>query len=712
MKHTSFSLLPAVLALVFTAFPGTAPAAPLNAPEYVATTIVPETTSVRPGDTLTLMVEQTIKPGWHTYWKNPGDSGEALTVTWTLPEGLSAGALQWPSPHRMPIGPLLNFGYSEKVRYLTDIAVPENYTGTSITLNADLAWLVCEEICIPETTKIDLSVPVTQDTPVATDEAAFKQARAAMPRSVAWPGMLEELDGSLMLSFTPDSEEVASLQGATDFAFFPEEWGLIQYAAPQTGGLEGNQIKLQLKRDTRALKDVPEIKGIITYVKADGTHEGVAAPAPAPDQPAASYKIASDITLPQALVFALLGGLILNLMPCVFPVLSIKALGLIRMSTHEQAHAVTHGIMYTLGILLSFGALAGVLISLQQAGAQIGWGFQLQSPVVVLLLSYLLFILGLNLAGFFEISGGGLTNVGSGLARKHGYSGSFFTGMLATIVATPCTAPAMGAAMGYALTQGPVTVIAISLALGFGLALPYLLLTCIPPLRKALPKPGHWMETFRQFLSFPMFGFAAWLLWVYSQQVDDILYALLGLVMIAFGIWMWRNAPVRREGRALVRLISILSFLIALAVAAVSMTRTSVPLVEGQLTPEQSPMQHAGNWKNFTQADFDTALKGNDPVFVNMTAAWCITCKVNEKVALAPQSTQDLFTAQKVTYFIGDWTNQNPEITKFLSVYGRNGVPLYVYVGSRDLTTNQRPEPVVLPQLLTPGLIEDIVTYN
>lgn len=711
MKHTSFSLLPAVLALVFTAFPGTAPAAPLNAPEYVATTIVPETTSVRPGDTLTLMVEQTIKPGWHTYWKNPGDSGEALTVTWTLPEGLSAGALQWPSPHRMPIGPLLNFGYSEKVRYLTDIAVPENYTGTSITLNADLAWLVCEEICIPETTKIDLSVPVTQDTPVATDETAFKEARAAMPRTVAWPGMLEELDGSLMLSFTPDSEEVASLQGATDFAFFPEEWGLIQYAAPQTGGLEGNQIKLQLKRDTRALKDVPEIKGIITYVKADGTHEGVAVQVPI-SQPAKTYKVTSDLTLPRALVFALLGGLILNLMPCVFPVLSIKALGLIRMSTHEQAHAVTHGIMYTLGILLSFGALAAVLISLQQAGAQIGWGFQLQNPVVVLLLSYLLFILGLNLAGFFEISGGGLTNVGSGLARKHGYSGSFFTGMLATIVATPCTAPAMGAAMGYALTQGPVTVIAISLALGFGLALPYLLLTCIPPLRKALPKPGHWMETFRQFLSFPMFGFAAWLLWVYSQQVDDILYALLGLVMIAFGIWMWRNAPVRREGRALVRLISILSFLIALAVAAVSMTRTPAPLIEGQLVPEQSPMQHAGNWKNFTQADFDAALKGNDPVFVNMTAAWCITCKVNEKVALAPQSTQDLFTAQKVTYFIGDWTNQNPEITKFLSVYGRNGVPLYVYVGSRDLTTNQRPEPVVLPQLLTPGLIEDIVTYN
>ena len=724
MKHISFSLLPAVLALVFMAFLGTGSAAPLNAPEYVATTITPETTSVRPGDTLTLMIEQTIKPGWHTYWKNPGDSGEALTVTWTLPEGLTAGALQWPSPHRMPIGPLLNFGYSDKVRYLTDIVVPENYTGTSITLNADLAWLVCEEICIPETTKIDLSVPVASDTPVATDEAAFKQARAAMPRAVAWPGMLEELDGAVVLSFTPDSEELAALQGSTDFAFFPEEWGLIQYAAPQTGGLDDKQIKLELKRDTRALKDVPEIKGVITYQKPDGTHEGVAvqvavpsqneiaAPAPAPDQPASPYKTASTMSLPQALVLALLGGLILNLMPCVFPVLSIKALGLIRMSTHEQAHAVTHGIMYTLGILLSFAALAALLIFLQHAGNQIGWGFQLQNPVVVLLLSYLLFILGLNLAGFFEIGGGGLANVGSGLARKHGYSGSFFTGMLATLVATPCTAPFMGAAMGYALTQGAVTVIAISLALGFGLALPYLLLTCIPPLRKALPKPGHWMETFRQFLSFPMFGFAAWLVWVYSQQVDDILFALLGLVMIAFGIWMWRNAPVRREGRALVRLISILSFLIALAVAASSMTRMSAPIIEGQLSTEPSTMQHAGNWKNFTQADFDTALKGNDPVFVNMTASWCITCKVNEKVALAPQSTQDLFAAQKVTYLIGDWTNQNPEITKFLSAYGRNGVPLYVYVGSRDLTTNQRPEPVVLPQLLTPGLIEDIVTYN
>ena len=727
MKHTPLSLLIPVLALVLSVFAGAAHAAPLGTPEYVETTIKPETQSVRPGDTLTLMIEQTIKPGWHTYWKNPGDSGEALSVTWTLPEGVTAAPLQWPSPHRMPIGPLLNFGYSDTVRYLTDITVPENFAGTSIAINADLAWLVCEEICIPETTKIDISVPVSPDASSATDEAGFARARAALPRVVAWPGMLEERDGAILLSFTPDSEEMTALQGSTDFSFFPEEWGLIQYAAPQTGGIDGAQIKLDLKRDTRALKDVPEIKGIITYQKPDGTHEGVAvqvavpsqetiaAPTPAPDQPATEYKQTATSTLPQALVLALLGGLILNLMPCVFPVLSIKALGLIRMSTHEQAHAVTHGFMYTLGILVSFAALAGVLIFLQYAGNQIGWGFQLQNPIVVLLLAYLLFVLGLNLAGFFEIGGNGIANVGSGLARKHGYSGSFFTGVLATIVATPCTAPFMGAAMGYALTQGPVTVIAISLALGLGLALPYLLLTCIPPLRKALPKPGHWMETFRQFLSFPMFGFAAWLVWVYTQQVDGfyaILTALLGLILIAFGIWMWRNAPVKPYGKIIVRTISVLSFVVALAIAISSMQRMPNPVIEGQLSTEAPAMEHAGDWKDFSQESFDTALKGNDPIFVNMTASWCITCKVNEKIALAPQTTQDLFAAQKVTYLIGDWTNANPEITKFLSAYGRNGVPLYVYVGSRDLTTNQRPEPVVLPQLLTPGLIEDIVTYN
>lgn len=728
MKHTPFSLLLPVLALalfVFSALPGAAGAAPLNAPEYVETVIVPETGSVRPGDTVTLMIEQKIKPGWHTYWKNPGDSGEALTVTWTLPAGVTITPLQWPSPHRMPIGPLLNFGYSDTVRYLAEMTVPENYTGDDVAINADLAWLVCEEICIPETTKMDLSVPVTADQPAATDEAGFASARAAMPRTVAWPGMIEEQDGVIVLSFTPDSEELTALQGATGFAFFPEEWGLIQYAAQQTGGIDGTRLEMLLKRDTRALKDVPEIKGVITYETADGHHHGVAVQVAVPSheaiaatpetatpaQPATPDRLGATSSLPQALIFALLGGLILNLMPCVFPVLSIKALGLIRMSTHEQAHAVTHGLMYTLGILMSFAALAVLLIFLQQAGNQIGWGFQLQNPVVVLLLAYLLFVLGLNLAGVFEISGN-IANVGSGLARKHGYSGSFFTGMLATIVATPCTAPFMGAAMGYALTQGPATVISIALALGFGLALPYLLLTAIPPLRKALPKPGHWMETFRQFLSFPMFGFAAWLVWVYSQQADDILFPLLGLVLIAFGIWLWRNAPVRRAGRILVRIVSVLSFLIAVVIAAGSMARMPAPVAEGRLTAEPPPMQHAGDWKPFSQSAFDEALKGNDPVFVNMTASWCITCKVNERIALAPQATQDLFAAQKVTYFIGDWTNQNPEITKFLSAYGRNGVPLYVYVGSRDLTTSQRPEPVVLPQFLTPGLIEDIVTYN
>jgi thiol:disulfide interchange protein DsbD len=421
---------------------------------------------------------------------------------------------------------------------------------------------------------------------------------------------------------------------------------------------------------------------------------------------------APAISLWQALGLALLGGLILNLMPCVFPVLSMKALSLVKMSNREQSHAVVHGLAYTAGILVCFGVIAAILIALQQTGQQIGWGFQLQSPIVVLLLAYLLFLIGLNLSGVFEVGSASLTNIGSRLSQRQGYTGSFFTGMLATVVATPCTAPFMGAAMGYALTQPPTAALGVFMALGLGLALPYLLLAGIPAFRRALPHPGAWMETFRQFLAFPMYASVAWLVWVYGQQVEGayaILLAGLGIVFIAMGVWIWKKAPLRHPANALVKVVSVMCFGAALAIAALSIMRA--PFVASSAVADQ-PVQHSGNWTPFTQDQLDTALKGNDPVFVNMTASWCITCKVNERVALAVDSTQDLFKEKKILYLVGDWTNQNPEITAYLGTHGRSGVPLYVFYGSRDPTTNARPEPVVLPQLLTPGLIADVVTYN
>lgn len=699
-------------------------------PRYVQTRIVPEFSSVRPGQTLTLAIDQEIAEHWHVYWKNPGDSGEALSVTWTLPPGFSAGDMQWPVPSRIPIGPLLNYGYSDHVTFLTDITVPD-VSGESVPVKAELAWLVCEEICVPEATTIDFTLPVAKDgeEPQATDPDLFRQARAAMPESADWPGMVEERDGMLQLNFTLDDAASAELKAATAIEFFPDEWGIILNAAPQDNRVEDRTLELHLSRDTRELQELGgQITGLVAYTSGTDGKKAVRVQLPVAASPAVMERLAREtlseesgtrphikpITLWQALSLALLGGLVLNLMPCVFPVLSMKALSLVKMSAQEQAHAVTHGIMYTCGILVSFSLIAAALMTLQAAGNQIGWGFQMQNPVVVLLLAYLLFLMGLNLSGMFEIGSSRVANLGSKLSQTKGYAGSFFTGMLATVVATPCTAPFMGAAMGYAVTQSPLTALSIFIALGTGLALPYLLLTVLPPLRRALPRPGHWMETFRQFLAFPLYASTAWLVWVYGQQIEGvygILLAGLGLVFIALGIWIWKNAPQRQPARTFVHGTAVASLALAVTIAGLSMVKP-IKTESAENAAQAVSMQHAGNWKPYSRATLDDALKGNDPVFVNMTASWCITCKVNERVALAVDDTQRIFSDQKVLYLIGDWTNQNPEVTAYLSSYGRTGVPLYVYYGSRDLTTNQRPEPVVLPQLLTPGLIADIVTYH
>ncbi len=425
----------------------------------------------------------------------------------------------------------------------------------------------------------------------------------------------------------------------------------------------------------------------------------------------AAVAAAPDTTTPpaeptsfgQAIFLALLGGLILNLMPCVFPVLSMKALSLVKMSEKEQSHANLHGVFYTAGVMLCFASIAGLLIALQMAGQQIGWGFQLQNPIVILLLAYLLFAMALNLSGFFEIKSGPLANIGHKLASKHGYKGSFFTGVLATIVATPCTAPFMATAMGYALTQSPIISLTVFLALGFGLALPYLLLCFIPALRKSLPKPGAWMETFRQFLSFPLFASVAWLIWVYAQQVSGghgTLLGLSGLILIAFGIWVARHEPRKQPWKTGIHAVSITSIILAFIIAGISHSGPALTQSE-----KESSVPHI----SFSTVEFEKLVAGNDPIFVDMTASWCITCKVNEKIAIETNATQTLFKQKNIQYVVGDWTNQNPEITKYLSTYGRNGVPLYVFYGARDTTTGQRPEPKILPQLLTSGLIADVI---
>jgi thiol:disulfide interchange protein DsbD len=402
------------------------------------------------------------------------------------------------------------------------------------------------------------------------------------------------------------------------------------------------------------------------------------------------------MTLLYAAIAALIAGIILNFMPCVFPVLSIKILSLTEHRAESPGRVRLHGVAYTMGTLASFAVLAGVLQGLRAGGAEIGWGFQLQSPLMVAALAFILFALGLSLSGVLTI-GTSLTRLGgSRLLQRGGLSGSFFAGVLATVVATPCTAPFMGASIGYALVQPFAVGLLVFLALGLGLALPFLVLACAPGLQRLLPRPGRWMETLKQLLAFPLYATVAWLVWVLSFQVGapGLLAALAGLVLIAFGAWAFRmsqeQGDVSRrvfQGMAAVSAAGVIALAVMIVSDRSGGTNVEVALSKGPSEP-------------FSQQRLDALLASGQPVFLNMTAAWCITCLVNERTSLSTDAVRKVFAGKGIAYLKGDWTNRNPEITRLLERFGRSGVPLYVlYRGGSD--------PVVLPQILTPSLVLD-----
>lgn len=663
--------------------------------KHVSVRLYPSVTQVSGGETVSVGIALGVDEGWHTYWVNPGDSGMTPRVVWSGLEGISPAAIQWPIPARMQTGPLTDFGYATDHVLLQDLVLPEELPDGPVTLNADIDILVCHEICIPESHSASFILNGAQ----APQKEAVESARGALPVDMGWATTINEENGDLVVTVQTDMPRAFARTETIEI--YPEEWGLIANPAPTKATLKGETLILRTKRGERALSDAPPVsKLVITYEDASGKRTGVRV-STMESSGASMAEDGATLGIVKAFFFALLGGLILNLMPCVFPVLSMKALSLSYLKDKELVVARRQGIAYTLGILATFALVAGGLIALKAGGAQVGWGFQLQHPLVILTLIYLFFLIGLNLSGYFEIPSR-LSNMGHSLTRKEGLRGSFFTGVLATIVATPCTAPFMGAAMGYALTQPWYAAMTVFLALGLGLALPYLVLTFVPAARHLLPKPGAWMETFRQFLAFPMFASVCWLVWVLSQQVSHMgqLSALLGMLAIGFGLWLLNRC---RRG-VIVLMLAAASFVFAAStfftVKPLAQSSTHVTAVSDD------------NWEDFTRALLEEHLDGHAPVFVNMTAAWCITCKVNERVALLGDETKALFKEKGVVYLKGDWTNQNPEITNYLETYGRSGVPIYVYYAPRDAATGARPAPVVLPQILTPGIIKDALTES
>jgi len=708
-------LMPFLAAIfIFTASMTTSAQSPEQDPtiddNLVKIRLLAERTDVSGGDEIWIGIEKSIAPHWHTYWKNPGDSGTITKANWKLPEGATVSDIHWPTPKKLPYGPLMNYGYENNVFLLQRLKLPKTLPEGALTLTADIELLVCKEECIPEYGTYTLTLNGTQSE-TEDNSAYFEAAIAKLPVTVSWPSTFEQTNTHFKLGVTLP-ETIASDIKPETLVFYPHEWGLIENAAMQSALLNETQLTFSQKIGERDATDLKNAEFLVTYTNKQGRpnsykinatpkpiamiQENVATPLPL------TTSDNSNITIATALLYAFLGGIILNLMPCVFPVLSIKALSLVKIADKSRSIARMHGIAYTAGVVLSSIAIAAILLILKSAGAQIGWGFQLQNPIVVGALAYLLFIIGLNLMGFFEFNNR-LGNVGNKLTQGESLNSSFFTGILATLVATPCVAPFMAAAIGFALTQPALINLSVFAALGFGLAAPYLLLSFIPAFQRIMPKPGAWMNTFKELLSFPIFIFAIWLLSVIAilSGSAGVLQILIGMSAITFGIWLWKKSAGRSIGNTILKIIAILTFAIATFMLVTQQKQITAS--------ENNTLDTQSFGEVFTPEKLSQILDEEDePVFVEMTAQWCITCKVNHKIAINIDSTKKVFQENNVRYLIGDWTSEDPDITKYLNNYGRNGVPIYVYYGQKNTETGQRPEAQILPQILTPKTITNL----
>ncbi len=672
--------------------------------DNVKAQLVGEVSTIAPGQSFWVALEFTIRDGWHTYWRNPGDSGQATTLKWQLPAGFAAGDIVWTTPHRFELPPLVNYGYAKQAVHLVNITAPKDLAvGTPVVLSAKVAWLVCSDVCIPGDAELQLNLPVTAQAGSADPAAAalFSAARSELPSPQLAATTARIKDGRLMIAL--GKEWGATLPQITSLSFFPYDEGGIDYAAPQTLTRTKDEVTLAMKLGDQPPKG-GTVRGVLVATEQSGNGAvtvpmEIAAGFTAGNGASTSARGAAEAGTSVAvlMLLAILGGLILNLMPCVFPVLSIKAIGLVEQAKKHPAAVRTKGLVFAAGVIGSMLCLAAVLLVLRAGGEQIGWGFQLQSPLFVTFLVYLLLAVGLNLSGVFEV-GGGLAGVGDSLTQGDSYRASFFTGVLTTLVATPCTAPYMAFAVGAALTQPAAIALCIFAALGLGLALPYLLLSFAPWLRRALPKPGAWMDTLKQVFAFPIYASAAWLLWVLAQQTSSfgLGAALAGAILVALAAWAYQKS---KAGSAAGRAVALVTATLSVLIAVVLPVRfAGVAAAAGAAAGGASSQ---GEWRRYDAAEVAKLESEGRPLLVDFTASWCLTCLVNERNAFSDPAVQEVFHSKGVTLMKADWTNRDPVITKALASFGRAGVPLYVVYNSKPGT-----EPVILPQLLTAGIVQ------
>ena len=653
--------------------------------EQVSLTLEAGQAEVGPGQTFWLGLRFDLIPDWHVYWRNPGDSGEAPRVAWTLPSGWQAGNIRWPVPKRIAVGPLVNYGYEDTVTLLVPITVPPDASPQrqGIRIAADVSWLVCKEECIPQDGRIGVALTVV-------DREATAQHDRFEPVRASWP---VELPGDASYQTTPDglmlhvSSTALSFERAADVWFAANSWGPVAPSGAQSWQSDRQWLTLNLPSGDAPLAPGAKLEGLLVVTdtnSGESLTRGFTITAP----PRSAAPAQASVTLLLAIGFAVLGGLLLNLMPCVLPVLSIKAVGLLQHASGSTRQARRHGLAFTAGVLLTFSSLALLIIGLRAGGTAVGWGFQLQEPAVVIGLMLLMLALGLNLSGVFTV-GSNLSGVGQGFTERRDLRGSFATGILAVLVASPCTAPFMGTALGFALTRPALETLAVFGGLAIGFALPMLLLSTKPGWARWLPKPGPWMERFRNALAFPLYATAAWLLWVLTQQIDATRLAavLAGSVSFAFALW-WLGQPIKRTR---VRQSLVAAWLLVSLAFVGYASRAEAPVDNAT-----NRMVGADRWSAQKVAEHRAAGRA---VLVNFTAAWCITCKVNERVALDTDAVRDALDKHDIAYLKGDWTNRDAAISVELQRHGRSGVPLYLLYPAGPGA------PEVLPQILTEGLV-------
>ncbi len=677
----------------------------------VTVELVSAATSIQPGQPFTVALRMQHDPHWHSYWINAG-TGYPTSLAWTLPEGFKAGEIQWPTPHvvKDSAGKITGNGYDGENFLFVEITPPATLAaGTAVTLTATAEWLMCQEVCMPGDATVALTLPVANERSPenATVARLINQARLDLPARAPANWKITAVRGEKTVELTLETGTALDPAG---LHFFSTD-GLIDYEQVQASQATATSLSVILPITAGAEAGTTRLVGVLRSETGWGSvapSHGLSidlefnAPKPAtaaatdskPPLSANNAPPAAPGSLLGTLALAFVGGLILNLMPCVFPVLGIKILGFVNQSGNDRKKITAHGLVFALGVLVSFWTLAGMLLVLRAGGSQLGWGFQLQSPAFVFGMAVFMLIFALNLSGLFEI-GLSATGVGGSLQMKEGYGGSFFTGALATLVATPCSAPFLAPALGAALSLSAFESILIFTAIAIGLALPYLLLSIFPQAIKLLPRPGAWMETFKQFMAFPLYATVGWLLWVLAGQTKDDDNALLliafGFVLVAMAAWAYG-----RFGQAHGKPSRQLAGRIFAATLLAGGLYTGWPkTAEAAATAGTYQV----TWEKWSPEAITAAQAAGKFVYVDFTARWCATCQTNKAAVFHSDAVLAALAKNNVVLLRADWTNRDPKITAELARWNRSAVPFnLIYAPGKS-------EPAVLPELLTPATV-------